>query len=57
MKFQVDVSWTVAGGQIIEADTEAEARKIANGMRLDIFNGDYIEDSFSIDTVEETTEG
>ncbi len=54
MKFQVDVSWTFLGGQVIEAKTADEARDIAEGLPLSSFNGDYLSDSFTVDCVEET---
>jgi hypothetical protein len=53
-RFQVDVSWTIGGGQIIEAANETEAREIADTMRLEAFFGDYIQGSFVVDCVEET---
>ena len=56
MRFQVDVSWTFLGGQIIEADTAQEAREIAKEMSLSRFNGDYLTDSFEIDNIEPTEE-
>ena len=55
MKFQVDVSWVVLGGTIVEADTEEEARSIANNLPLSVFNGESLNDSFVVDCVEETT--
>jgi len=54
MKFQVDVSWLVMGGTVIEADTEEEARRLADDLPLSAFNADFLADSFAIDNVEET---
>ncbi len=54
--FQVDVAWTIVGGQLIKAETEAEAREIAEGMPLTSFNGYYNGDSFVIDTVSELSD-
>jgi hypothetical protein len=57
VKFQVDVAWTFVGGQIIEADSEEEAREIAGEKPLSSFNGSYVGDSFTIDCVEEDHSG
>ena len=54
--FQVDVSWTVTGGQLIEAESEDDARRLAYEMPLSNFNGGYLDDSFAIDCVEAETE-
>ena len=54
MKFQVDVSWTFIGGQIIEADSEEDAIQRADDLPLESYNGDYVYGSFTIDCVEET---
>jgi hypothetical protein len=51
--FQVDVAWTILGGQLIEAETELEAREIAHDKPLSSFNGDFLSDSFTIDAVSE----
>ena len=55
MKFQVDVSWTYLGGQVIEADTKDDAIVIAEAMPLSSFNGEYCDSSFVVDIVEEVT--
>lgn len=51
--WQVDVAWTFVGGQLIEAETEEEAREIAGEKPLSSFNGSYVADSFEIDCVDE----
>lgn len=54
--FQVDVAWTFVGGQLIEAETEEEARLIAGEKPLSSFNGSYVGDSFEIECVDELSD-
>ena len=51
-KFRVSVSWTQVETFYIEAESEEEAREIADHMDL-TDKGEYLCDSFHIDNVEE----
>ena len=52
--FQVDVTWTVMGGQLIKAETSQEAWEQAMEMPLSSFNGDFLPESFEVVDVEES---
>ena len=51
-EFTVYSTWTMTGHQIVQAETEAEARKIAEDSLLP--NGDFLSESFEITDIEET---
>lgn len=51
MLYRVHVSWTVCGTIEVEANTEEEAIKKAYDS--DLPNGEYLDDSFDIDEIEE----
>lgn len=52
MKYTVNVSWIVNGSYEIEAPSKDEARDIAWKKGELPHNGEYMEDSFRIDSIE-----
>lgn len=50
--YNVKCLWTLMGSMDIEANSEAEAREKARTLPNPT-NGEYLEDSFEIDSVEE----
>lgn len=53
--FDVTVSWTVSKKVKIKAKSEEEAETIAN-RNVDTSNGEYVEDSFVVDSIEESNQ-
>lgn len=49
--YVVNVSWSLFGSYDIEAESQEEAYRIAHELALPT-NGEYVEDSFQIDSVD-----
>lgn len=52
--YRCSVSWTMVGGCDVLASDIEEAREVIEERSLDAFNGDYCNDSFVIDELEES---
>jgi hypothetical protein len=50
-QYRVEVSWTVMGEAIVEANSEEEAREKAFDVPLGDYDQEYLSDSFEVDEV------
>lgn len=52
-KYCLEVSWTMIANMTIEANSKEEAINKAKNEKTGLPDGDYLEDSFTVDDVEE----